>query len=363
MQKTIKKIRSSNIELLRIFAMLMIILHHIGLHCIYKQLTDTSSISRMHNGLFNHPLFYKKLLILASLMPIGKIGNILFILITGYFMVSKGKNIDLAKIAKNLLTQLLFAASILTLLPTILHLLKKDIVMNLLEIQIINSMSWFVGYYFIIILIATLFLNKYLCTWNSRSYYTFLIVIFALIQFSYSGTLADGLINGLRNVGTGVFIYSLGGYIRLYNPFKAVRTYSPPYTFPETNIQYYFVNHTKDEFIQQLSNYDNYSMVVIIIGVAIFELFRHIHIKDSQILNFVGKSTFMVYLLHDNNFFRSLWNTQDWITLLYYHPYLFIRKIFLWAIAVFLIGIVGYIVYNVIYKVYEKHKWLVTKIN
>ena len=340
---TIKKIRSSNIELLRILAMVMIILHHMGLHCICKQLTGTSSITGLNNGLFNHPLFYKKLLIVASLMPIGKIGNILFILITGFFIVPKGTNIDLAKIAKNLLTQLVFAAVMLTLLPTIFHLLEKDIVVNLLEIQIVNSMAWFVGYYFIIMLIAALFLNKHICAFNQKQYQTFLVIMFALIQFSYSGSLADGLINGLRNVCTGVFVYSLGGYIQLYNPFKTVRTYVFPaaialvfffiwvsnYNLTETNIQYYFVNHTTDEFIQQLSGYDNYHMVVIIAGVAIFELFKRFQIKNSLILNFIGKSTFMIYLLHDNNFFRSIWNTQDWITLLYYHPYLFIGKIFL----------------------------------
>ena len=66
-----KKSRSSNIELLRIAAMMMIILHHMVVHCIYVQLTDASSIARMNNGLFNHPFFYKKLLILASIVPSG----------------------------------------------------------------------------------------------------------------------------------------------------------------------------------------------------------------------------------------------------------------------------------------------------
>ena len=86
--------------------MMMIILHHMVVHCIYVQLTDASSIARMNNGLFNHPLFYKKLLILASIVPVGVVGNVLFILISGYFMISKGKNIDLGKTSKKLLFQL-----------------------------------------------------------------------------------------------------------------------------------------------------------------------------------------------------------------------------------------------------------------
>lgn len=49
--------RKSNIELLRIVAMLMIISYHIVLHCIDGQLTDADSIARMGNGLFSNPLY------------------------------------------------------------------------------------------------------------------------------------------------------------------------------------------------------------------------------------------------------------------------------------------------------------------
>lgn len=34
--------RNSNIELLRIFAMIMIIAYHIYIHCVYTQLTDAN---------------------------------------------------------------------------------------------------------------------------------------------------------------------------------------------------------------------------------------------------------------------------------------------------------------------------------
>lgn len=54
-----KKSRSSNIELLRIAAMMMIILHHMVVHCIYVQLTDASSIARMNNGLLTIHSFTK----------------------------------------------------------------------------------------------------------------------------------------------------------------------------------------------------------------------------------------------------------------------------------------------------------------
>lgn len=80
------KTRSSNIELLRILAMFMIIIFHISDHCVKVQLTDTASMLRMNNGLFCEPVFYKKLLLLSTFAPMGKIGNVIFITISGYFI-------------------------------------------------------------------------------------------------------------------------------------------------------------------------------------------------------------------------------------------------------------------------------------
>lgn len=46
------KTRSSNIEFLRIMGMVMIIMYHIGYHCMINQLTDRGSMERMVNALF-----------------------------------------------------------------------------------------------------------------------------------------------------------------------------------------------------------------------------------------------------------------------------------------------------------------------
>lgn len=113
------KTRNSNIELLRSIAMLMIVLYHIVCHCVNVQLTDKSSMERLGNGLFNQPVFYKKLLLLDTFDTFGIIGNVIFILISGYFMVQKGRNIDIIKIAKKLLCQLGFASIILTIISTV----------------------------------------------------------------------------------------------------------------------------------------------------------------------------------------------------------------------------------------------------
>lgn len=87
------KMRSSNFELLRNVAMLMIVLYHIVCHCVEVQLTDRGSMERLGNGLFNQPTFYKKLMILDTFDTFGHIGNVIFILISGYFMCQKSGGI------------------------------------------------------------------------------------------------------------------------------------------------------------------------------------------------------------------------------------------------------------------------------
>lgn len=217
--------RNSNIELLRCVAMFMIILYHIVCHCVNVQLTDMNSIHRMNNGLFNHPLFYKKLLILDVMNTFGIIGNVIFILISGYFMVPKGKHINLVKISKKLLGQLGFAAAVLTIASTACFWIKRGTFLSLANIQAFNSMSWFAGYYFAVILTAALFLNDFLAKLDDRHYTAFLTVLFAFIQLGWTGSLADGLIPSLRTLLNGIFLYALGGgaeQIRAAAPGKAV---------------------------------------------------------------------------------------------------------------------------------------------
>jgi len=97
-------------------------------------------------------------------MPLGKAGNAIFLIISGYFMILKGKEINIVNISKKLLLQLGFAAIMLVLASTATYYynIRSLSNLNLVNIKIFNDMSWFVGYYFLVILIAALFLNRFL---------------------------------------------------------------------------------------------------------------------------------------------------------------------------------------------------------
>lgn len=370
-----RKMRNSNIELLRNVAMFMIVLYHIVCHCVVIQLTDRGSMERLANGLFNYPLFYKKLLILDTMQTFGIVGNVVFILISGYFMIQKKTDIDIVKISKKLLFQLGFATVVLTVASTVCFHMNSGTFLNLMDIQYFNSMSWFAGYYYIIILIAKVFLNGFLERVDNKGYLSFLIATFALSQFGWTGGLADGLIPGLRTLLTGIFLYALGGYFKIYDPLRKLRTYVfflaifityffvnlSAYNITETNIENYIRNQTEEGFIQYLPGYPNHSIVVIIIGVCLFEIFKRIRIPQSRILNYLGQATFMVYLVHDNEFFYSIYNMKDWITLLYYRPFGFLLQIFIWSGGVFLFGVAVYTFYILLAKLFAKYKWVLFK--
>ena len=355
------QVRSSNFELLRILAMLMIIIFHIVFHCVKPQITDADSIARMGNGFFNHPVVYKKFYILYTIIPFGKIGVAVFVLISGYFLVKKGSQVDITKIAKKLLLQLGFASLVLVFASAFLYrcVWQGEQYIGMRTMLHFNTNSWFVGYYFLLVLMGFLFLNKFLMSLNSKNYCTFLIIFFALSQFSWTGDMAETLATGVRVLLSGICLYALGGYIRRYNPFEKYRLwllllvialsyvviYVSCYNNMVQKIEDYLRSGSKGTFYQSFLVWGDYTIVVIILSVAIFEIFRRLKMPDNRVINFFASGTFMVYLLHDNRFAYSIMDMKDWATLLAENPYRFMPELTLWTLAPFVIGELMYVVY------------------
>lgn len=363
-----KHARNTNIELLRIVAMLMIVLHHIVNHAAIVQLTDSSSIARLNNGYFSSPVFYKKLWLLDIGNTLGPIGNAVFVIISGYFLVPKGGGVNIKKSVTKLLTQMFYAAVFLLCVSNIafhiLHLRYKRYI-SLMNILDFNSMSWFVGYYFTIILIGYIFLNEYLNKCDEGRYVISLLILLAVTQFGWTGGILDSIapvsFPSLRTLFGGILLYSLGGYIRRFDTLKKIRGYVfwlllvivyllvfvSSYNTTQNNIENY--DKTSGELFKQTVNqYGNYGILIIVSGVCLFEIFLRMRIPTIKVVNYIASATFMVYLIHDNNFFYSIWMMQDWMTDLHKSPYIFIAKWIEWGIITFSIGVFAYIVYQLI---------------
>ena len=365
------KVRSSNFELLRIAAMLMIVMFHIFLHWPKAQLTDMNSIDFFGNGLFNHPEFYPQLWLIHAAMPLGPVGNGLFMMLSGYFLASR-ERIDLARVSQKILMQLFFATVLLVIASALFDSLYNQdtgIYLALIVSGEFNNGWWFIGYYFVVIVIAALFLNKFLAGLEEKQYFTFLITLLAFVQFSWSGRLLDGLASELRTAGIGVFFYALGGFLHKYRPFKEIKTRSllfvialvnlfhllSSYNVTRGNIESFVRNGGNGDFVQFIGELGNFDILVVILVVCLFEIFRRIRIPHSRIINFLGSSTFMIYLIHENAFFWSLYNIRDCITLLYDQPFLLLLEILKWTLLDFLLGVSAYTIFGILLRAVRLH--------
>ena len=110
---------------------------------------------------------YKKLLILASVSPMWQIGNGIFILISGYFMANKGKDIDLTKMSKKLLIQMGFTSITLTVMSMIYSFVSQSHQAKILNFNIFNDMVYrilFCSHCF-----GKSFLNNWISKWNQKN--------------------------------------------------------------------------------------------------------------------------------------------------------------------------------------------------
>lgn len=369
-----KKERDSNLELLRIIAMLMIVFFHLNCRVV-EQLTNSDSMERMGNALFILPFFYKRLLIVHYGRPLGAVGNAIFMLISGYFMANKGRNVDIGKISKKLLLQLGFASGFAMIISMLLFRWNSDYYSGLQNIGIYNAKVWYVGFYFMIILSARLFYNNFLEKMDQKEYTTFLLALFAFFSFSWSGKMVENLAVGGRTFLSGMFLYALGGYIRRFDVFDRIRTYVmflgilvtyvfitiSVYNNTQLHIGVYHAEGGNGYFLQSFEEFSNYQIPVIVLGVCIFEIFRRIKIPNSRIINYFGASTFMVYLLHDLSILYTLADRQDWVMMLYDTPILFFVKLIAWSLATFACASLVYGGYNILMSLFHKNKKLFVK--
>lgn len=85
------RIRQSNIELLRIAAMLMIVGHHMAVHGIYHVTAGENAYSVYSMGTQLNKAFT------SLFAPGGEIGVAIFFMITGYFQIKKNTFSDKEK--------------------------------------------------------------------------------------------------------------------------------------------------------------------------------------------------------------------------------------------------------------------------
>jgi len=356
--------RQSNFELLRILAMLSIVCYHFICHAAVAQISSMA---------VDTPWFSIRLVLYQFVSTFGTTGNAIFILITGYFLISAQK-LNITKQISKVFAQLFFGTCILLLLvfvfyffnngssfsfiPEILKNAQSTEAYGAITISGVNSNSWFLGYYICIVAVAHFFLNKWLNKVTQSQYLTALACVAALNTFSFIIGLFNNISGNLTLAIAGLLFYMVGGYIRLYNPLKRVRTiaiiaviammyllwFISFYNNTMSNIAK-FENGLSETFAQSIFGPENNSILVIIIAISIFELFKRINIGNIKIINFISSATLMIYIIHDHEFAYSLYRLIDWQIIFRLSPVKVVLVIAVGAFAIYLFGFSVYLLY------------------
>lgn len=295
--KNAKFDRQSNIELLRIIAMIMIVAHHFAVHGGFE-FSSSITLNRVW---------------IRFIQMGGKIGVNIFVLISGYFLIT-AVGIKTSKVLKlwlqiftySILIFIIFAA--LGIQPFGMKELIKSI------FPITFSQWWFANTYFVFYLL-TPYLNKLLNSLDKKNYQRMLILLtlcWCIIPTFLTRKFESNSLTWF------VYLYSLAGYIRLYvNKIKIkawkyilaaftvmMLTYLSAVVFDILGTRFSFFENHVTYF------YDMQRLPVVFISICMFIGFIKIDIGYKKFINVISLATFGVYLIHDNVYISPfLWKT------------------------------------------------------
>lgn len=295
MEKCENKKRKSNIELLRIVSILMII----SFHYAFK------------SGYTVNSLNYNTIVV-KSFYFLGELGVNLFVLITGYFMVN-------GKFSSKKLIKLILEVNFYYIFTFILsyffehksfETLKSFKNTFLIFFGVIFSRYWFATAYILLYMISP-YLNIIINNLKQDDYKKMLILF--LILWSVIPTIfgvfsdPENLLFYNRLIWF-VVLYFIGAYIRLYqikifdkmsksvlitvitalimfaSIFAFYKIKTTFRTFADIEISYFWPPNT---------------IFMIILSIAIFEIFLKIKLEYNKFINLIASTTLGIYMLHD----------------------------------------------------------------
>lgn len=296
LKMTMSKKRNPNIELLRILSMIMIVYSHYSTHSNW-----------------DFPDYFSKRTIIATYFSnFGKIGVIIFILITGYFYSQQ--DLKLKKILH--LSNIARFYSILSLILVVLiangrQISIPEIIKSIFPISFNNY--WFLTLFTIILLLNPI-LKPFLLSQNRRKKLkiTSLLIIVVHIPFliGFLSQTDDYFSPSLELA----FIYTIlvGDLIKCYEHELLTRYFKYvvlSFFFSLSLITYRCIFY-QPFLLEKLPKIPNWFLIgsesinALIFGCATFILIKKIKLTKVKTILFLSPVVFDVYLIHDNNYMR-----------------------------------------------------------
>lgn len=292
--------RQINLELLRIVSMIFIILaHYAG-----------------HGGVAEIALINSNRLIGSFLEIGGRLGTNLFILITGYFFMKS--NFDKRKILKTILQVLFYSVIFGLVVPSAVY--KKTIPIK----QIIKSIFpiiyktyWFPTVYIVICLFST-FIKSMISSLSKEEFKNILKIFF--VTLVVVPTFFIGSSTFVSDLSVMLFVCFIGIYISKYKyEIKSLKLKNEILIMLLmvaiiyiSQVVLIFISE-KHPIIQSLIPFlrRSNSLPMVLLSITIFNVFRKLTInRNGALILILAKTSFGVYLFHDNPFFKDiLWHT------------------------------------------------------
>jgi len=291
--------RQSNIELLRIFAMVFIIMHHYVTHgttnFIYLDTPLTvQNVFALFFGSFGRP-------------AVG-----IFVLICGYFSIKSDFKLPrfvtlIAQVFSYSVVLLLLAKFVL---PGGSTIGRDEIFASIFPVA--RGTYWFITSYAVLILLSP-YINKLLLMLTQKQHKA-LIVLFVVI-WCLLPTLIGGSFSG-SDLAYFVALYVIAAYIRLYplkvNPFRhfALFGFWAFVLLASIAAPSYLLNYSGvfRKFITYFAEYNRLPGAMC--ALELFLAMSQTKPFHSKLINGIAATSFGIYLIHDNFLIRPfLWGT------------------------------------------------------
>lgn len=291
-----KKPRQSNIELLRILTMVMIVAHHFSVHGNFDFPVNVISVNRLW---------------IQFIQIGGKIGVDVFVLISGYFLIT-ASSVKWNRVIKIWLQ--IFTYSILIYILFTSFGLETFGIKNLIKalFPVTFSQWWFASAYFVLYLFSP-FINRALKAFDQKTYLNLLALMtfcWCIIPTVFYETWQ------CNDLLWFIYLYLLAGYIRLYGVPLSLKgstyiliscvlillTFLSAVFFDFVGLKLPFAGMMATFF------YEMHQVPILLISLTMFLGFLKIDIGSRPVINAVSATTFGVYLIHDNAYMRNfLW--------------------------------------------------------
>lgn len=259
----------------------------------------------------------------------GQVGVSIFFIISGYFLVSK--KFKLNRIISPWLQMLVYTIALfllsllleLTLGPihTFQDLFSGTAIVHTLTwsvFPLLNNSYWFISAYILVLLVSP-FLNKILNNFTKNS----IKLLLALLGFTSVWMLIFPSANFWNNLIYAILGYLIGGYIRLFTEKHKLSLkdalLGSLFIIGSTGSMLLFNYATTSDwtitkfFSWSSQTKNGVQLFPVLIATVLFLIFRTLNfstitLRKQSIINKIAKTTFGIYLLHENIFgFRILW--------------------------------------------------------